>query len=122
MENSNLGYRVWLWALYLVSATKKGFSALEMQRLLGHSRYESIWLLLHKIRVSMGNRDDKYKLTGFIEMDEAFFEGHRKKADELCEGKQPKELDRQVKAVVAVSTTPIPGEKRKKGRPDTYPK
>lgn len=69
----------------------------------------------------MGNRDDKYKLTGFIEMDEAFFEGHRKKADELCEGKQPKELDRQVKAVVAVSTTPIPAEKRKKGRPDTYP-
>lgn len=122
MENSNLGYRVWLWALYLVSATKKGFSALEMQRLLGHSRYESIWLLLHKIRVSMGNRDDKYKLTGFIEMDEAFFEGHRKKADELCEGKQPKELDRQVKAVVAVSTTPIRAEKRKKGRPDTYPK
>jgi ribosomal protein L37AE/L43A len=73
MENSNLGYRVWLWALYLMSATKKGFSALEMQRLIGHSRYEPIWLLMHKIRVSMGSRDNKYKLEGFTEMDEGFF-------------------------------------------------
>ena len=121
MENSNLGYRVWLWALYLTSATKKGFSALEMQRLTGHKRYEPIWLLMHKIRISMGHRDDKYKLTDFIEMDEGFFEGHRKKADEFSQGKQPKELDRQVKAVVAVSTTPVPIEEQHKGRPDTYP-
>jgi ribosomal protein L37AE/L43A len=121
MENSNLGYRVWLWALYLMSATKKGFSALEMQRLIGHSRYEPIWLLMHKIRVSMGSRDNKYKLEGFTEMDEGFFEGHRKKEDEQAEGEQVKELDRQVKAVVAVSTTPIPIEKQQKNRPATYP-
>ena len=57
----------------------KGFSDLEMQRLLGHSRYQSIWLLLHKIRVIMGNRDDKYKLTGFIEMAKGFFEGPGKR-------------------------------------------
>src|SRR5881409_3007762 len=43
MENSNLGYKVWLWGLYFMSLTKKGFSALEMQRLIGHSRYEPIW-------------------------------------------------------------------------------
>ena len=42
MENSNLGYKVWLWALYLMSLTKKGFSALEMQRLLGHRVVGSI--------------------------------------------------------------------------------
>jgi ribosomal protein L37AE/L43A len=121
MENSNLGYRVWLWALYLMSATKKGFSALEMQRLLGHSRYEPIWLLMHKIRISMSHSDDKYKLTGFIEMDEGFFEGQRKKEDEHAIGKQVKELDRQVKVVVAVSTTPVPVEKQQKNRPKTYP-
>jgi len=27
-ENSNLSYRVWLWALYFMSLIKKGFSAL----------------------------------------------------------------------------------------------
>jgi ISXO2-like transposase domain len=122
MENSNLGYRVWLWALYLMGATKKGFSGLEMQRLIGHSRYEPIWLLMQKVRVSMGHRDDKYKLDGFIEMDEAFFEGHRKKDDGQPEGKPVKELDRQVKAVVAVSTAPIGAEKHKENRPANYPK
>jgi len=115
MENSNLGYKVWLWGLYLMSLTKKGFSALEMQRLVGHKRYEPIWLMMQKIRISMGNRDDKYSLDGFIEMDEAFFEGHRKK-----EGEGPaKELDRQVKAIVAVSTIRIEDTEQKEHRPNT---
>ena len=46
MENSNLGFRIWLWGLYLMSLTKKGFSALELQRLIGHKRYEPIWLMM----------------------------------------------------------------------------
>jgi len=122
MENSNLGYRIWLWSLYFTSLTKKGFSALELQRLVGHKRYEPIWALMHKIRVTMGHRDEKYPLDGFIEMDEGFFEGHRKKDDQ--DGlivKPAKELDRQVRAVVAVSTTPIVTDEQKKGKPVTKP-
>jgi hypothetical protein len=110
MENSNLGYRVWLWGLYLMCVTKKGFSAMEVQRLIGHKRYEPIWLMLHKIRISMGNRDDGYLLDGYIEKDEGFFEGHRKKD---AEGNPAKELDRQVKAVVAVSTEAVAADKQK---------
>ncbi len=118
MEHSNLGYKVWLWGLYLMSLTKKGFSALEMQRLIGHKRYEPIWLMMQKIRISMGNRDDSYSLEGYIEMDEGFFEGHRKKGD--CSdiaGKPVKELDRQVKVIVAVSTNPLSTAECKKHRP-----
>lgn len=118
MEHSNLKYRVWLWALYLMSLTKKGFSALEMQRLIGHKRYEPIWLLMQKIRISMGHRDDKYNLDGFIEMDEGFFEGHRKRNEEPKE-EPAKELDRQVKAIVAISTTPIAIQDQNKHRPKT---
>lgn len=116
MENSNLGFKVWLWALYFMSLTKKGFSALEMQRLLGHKRYEPVWLLLHKIRISMGHRDDKYSLDGYIEMDEGFFEGHRKKDEE---GTPSKELDRQVKVIVAVSVAAKTEEEKQEHRPDT---
>ena len=29
---------------------------------------------MHKIRTGMGKRDDKYTLTGFLEMDEGYFE------------------------------------------------
>ena len=48
-----------------MSLTKKGFSALEVQRMIGHKRYEPIWLMMQKIRVSMGNRDNQYPLDGF---------------------------------------------------------
>jgi len=116
MENSNLGFKVWLWGLFLMSLTKKGFSALEMQRLLGHKRYEPIWLMMHKIRLSMGQRDEKYTLDGYIEMDEGFFEGHRKHNQD---GSPAKELDRQVKAVAAVSRQPVPADKQQKHRSHT---
>ena len=121
MENSNLSYKVWLWSLYFMTLTKKGFSALELQRLVSHKRYEPIWGLMQKIRVAMGRRDEKYKLDGFIEMDEGFFEGHRKKAEEGLIVKPAKELDRQVKAIVAVSTTPVVTGEHKKGHPVTKP-
>lgn len=62
-----------------MSLTKKGFSALEIQRLIKHKRYEPIWLMMQKIRISIVQRDEKYQLDGYIEMDEGFFEGHRKK-------------------------------------------
>ena len=121
MENSNLNYRIWLWALFLTSLTKKGFSSLEMQRLLGHKRYEPVWLLMHKIRISMGTRDERYRLDGYIEMDEGFFEGHRKKSQDLPVGKEPKELDRQVKVIVGVSTKKVKKDKRKEYKPGTKP-
>jgi len=116
MEHSNLGFKAWLWGLFLMALTKKGFSALELQRLIGHKRYEPIWLMMHKIRISMGHRDDLYTLDGFIEMDEGFFEGHRKQDDN---GNPCKESDRQVKAIVAVSTRPAEDDKDNKHRPAT---
>jgi len=120
MENSNLSYRGWLlWALYFMSLTKKGFSALEMQRLVRPKRYEPVWLLMQKIRISMGHRDAKYTLDGFIEMDEGFFEGHRKRSDEDFIGRPVKKSDRQVKAIVAVSATPVSIDEQKTNRPDT---
>jgi len=116
MENSNLSYKIWLWGLYFMSLTKKGFSALEMQRLIGHKRYEPIWLMMQKIRISMGTRDEKYCLDGLIEMDEGFFEGHRKKQETDT---PVKELDRQVKAIIAVSTTPVKEHEQQKYKPKT---
>ena len=73
MHNSNLPFRYWFIAIHLITSTKKSFSALELQRQLGHNRYDPIWYMLHKLRAAMGNRDDKYKLSGVIELDEGFF-------------------------------------------------
>ncbi len=101
MENSKLPYRIWLTVLYFMLLTKKGYSAKEMQTMLGHNRYEPIWLMMHKIRIAMGKRDERYTLDGFIELDEGFFAGHRKKPTD--EQLVPKELDRNEKVLVAVS-------------------
>lgn len=59
--------------MFLISTTKKGFSAKEMQRHLGLKRYESVRAMVHKLRKAMGNRDARFTLEGMIEMDEDYF-------------------------------------------------
>jgi transposase-like protein len=113
MEQSKLSYRMWFMAIHLVTATKKSFSALELQRQLGHSRYEPVWYMLHKIRSVMGKRDASFKLTGYIELDDAFFEiadPHQKpnKAGRGSTGKAG--------VLVAVESQPTGNQYRKKNR------
>lgn len=74
MEQSNLPIRYWMLCIELMTLSKKSFSALEMQRMIGHKRYEPIWLMMHKIRRVMSKRDEKYQLKGCLEFDEGFFE------------------------------------------------
>lgn len=57
-----------------MTTIKKSISALELQGELGHKRYEPIWAMLHKIRLSMRHRDSRYELKEYIELDEGFFE------------------------------------------------
>ncbi len=59
MENSKLPFRYWFIAMHLITSTKKTFSAKEIQRQLGHKRYEPIWAMMHKLRLVMGIRDDE---------------------------------------------------------------
>lgn len=73
MHGSKLPFRYWFIAMHLLTATKHSFSALELQRQLGHKRYQPIWELIHKLRSIMGKRDNRYTLNGSIEIDEGFF-------------------------------------------------
>jgi predicted RNA-binding Zn-ribbon protein involved in translation (DUF1610 family)/transposase-like protein len=73
MHKSKLPYRYWMLAFHLITATRKGFSTKEIQRQLGHKRYQPIWCMVHKIRACMGTRDDGYTLCGTLEIDEGFF-------------------------------------------------
>jgi predicted RNA-binding Zn-ribbon protein involved in translation (DUF1610 family) len=51
----------WFWALYLVSQDKGGGSALRLSKQLG-LHYKTAWLMLHKIRQAMGDRNRRYPL------------------------------------------------------------
>lgn len=73
MHGTKLPLQYWFIAIHLLTSTKKTFSAAELQRQLGHKRYQPIWELLHKLRSVMGQRDSQYTLEGTIELDEGFF-------------------------------------------------
>ena len=44
------------WASYLVTTATPGISALQLQRQLGLNRYETAWMMLHKLRRATGAR------------------------------------------------------------------
>lgn len=73
MHGSQLPLRYWFVAMHLLTSTKKSFSASELQRQLGHKNYNPIWAMLHKLRIAMGKRDERYELHGMVELDEGFF-------------------------------------------------
>jgi hypothetical protein len=64
---------IWYKTMFLMTATKKGFSSKEIQKQLVMKRYEPVWAMVHKLRKAMGNRDARYTLEGMIEMDEGYF-------------------------------------------------
>lgn len=104
MESAKLPLRTWYLAMAFMSFSKKGISAKELQKQLNHSRYESIWSMMHKIREAMSNRDSKYKLEGFIEFDEGYFHTETSEQDKqnLKRGKGSQQ--QQNVAVIAEST------------------
>ena len=73
MHGTKLPLLYWFIAIHLLTSTKRTFSACELQRQLGHKRYQPIWELLHKLRDTMGKRESRYTLDGQIELDEGFF-------------------------------------------------
>jgi len=64
------------WAVYLIATSKKGLSAMELQRKLGILSYRTAWTLLQKIRSAMASSHD-FPLTGTVEIDETYIGGRR---------------------------------------------
>ena len=72
LEKTRTDLVIWFWTIYLVAHDKSGHSATSLSEELGIS-YKTAWLMLHKIRKAMGDRDSKYMLSGIVELDDAFF-------------------------------------------------
>ena len=69
MHRTRTGLRLWFWAAYLMTTASTGTSAVNLQRQLGLSRYETAWLMLHRFRRAMVNAE-RTKLSGEVEVDE----------------------------------------------------
>ncbi len=62
------------WAAYLVTTHHPGISAKQLQRQLGLGRYETVWLILHKLRRAMV-APERSLLAAEVEVDEFFLGG-----------------------------------------------
>jgi transposase-like protein len=64
----------WFRAMWYVTGTKTGTSALGLQRVLGLGSYQTAWAWLHKLRRAMV-RPGRDRLTGYVEVDESLVGG-----------------------------------------------
>jgi transposase-like protein len=74
MHKTRLPLTLWFWAAYLAATHGPGISALQLQRQLGISRYETAWALLHKLRRAMV-APERGPLMGEVEVDEGYLGG-----------------------------------------------
>jgi transposase-like protein len=78
MERTHTPLSVWFWGAYLVATHTPGISAIQFQRQLGLTRYETAFQILHKLRAGMV-RPDRDRIGGnpeeHVEIDEAYVGG-----------------------------------------------
>jgi transposase-like protein len=74
LEDTHLPFRTWLMAFAIMCSSKKGVSALQLQRQLGLGSYRSAWHLAHHIRHAMAKEPMAGLLSGTVEVDETFID------------------------------------------------
>ena len=84
MEYSKRSYRDWMYTMAFMANSKKPVAALEVQKNLGCRHYKSTWVMMHKIRVSMGQRVDWYALTDYLHAGNSSVPVRTKQANEEC--------------------------------------
>lgn len=74
MESSHIPLNKWVLAFHLMCASKKGVSALQLQRMLDLKSYRSAWFMAHRVREAMKKAPDGLLGSGggVVEVDETF--------------------------------------------------
>jgi transposase-like protein/Zn ribbon nucleic-acid-binding protein len=76
-ENSATSLKLWFYAIYLMSSTRCGISAKQIEREIGVT-YKCAWRMFNQIRSMLDDSDDGNKLSGKVEVDESFYGGKEK--------------------------------------------
>jgi transposase len=100
-ENSATSLRLWFHAIFLMSQTRCGISAKQLERELGVT-YKTAWRMANKIRSLLQDEDDE-PLNGTVEMDETYIGGKRRGTPKSRPGKDSHK-------------TPVFGMAERKGR------
>lgn len=97
-ESTKLPLRIWFLAMQMLTQAKNNVASLELMRMLGVS-YRSAWLMKHKLMQVMVVREQPRRLTGRVEIDDAYLGGER------SGGKPGRGSENKVAFVAAVQTT-----------------
>jgi transposase-like protein len=73
-ENTNYPLKTWFEVLWQMLNSKKGVSALQIQRQIGSGAYRTAWYMCMRLRAAMHDPDFK-KLMGIVEVDETYIGG-----------------------------------------------
>jgi transposase len=98
---SSTSLQLWFYAMYLMTSTRCGISAKQLERELG-VKYKTAWRMFNKIRTHL-MADDGEPLTGAVEADETLIGGqtrnsHRREREAL--GWDRKRYDNERKTIV----------------------
>lgn len=115
MERTHTPLSIWFWAAYLAATDTAGLSAVQFQRQLGLTRYETAFQILHKLRAGMvrPGRDQIGAAGSHVEVDETWIGG-----ETHGKGKGVHDQTLVICAVEVRQRAPKPGKKasRRGGR------
>ncbi|HEX8913039.1 MAG TPA: IS1595 family transposase [Humisphaera sp.] len=78
-EGSHIPLAKWVKAFHLMASSKKGISALQLQRNLGIGSYKTAWFMAHRIREAMRTDAVAGELSGEVQTDETYVGGKPRK-------------------------------------------
>ena len=67
----------WFLAMFLLTQSKSGLSAMELKRQLGVN-YDTAWKMKHKLLQAMKENDDQIPLDGIIQIDDVYWGGEQR--------------------------------------------
>lgn len=101
LHRSKQSLRTWFYAAWLAVTYKPGISAVQFQRQLGLTRYETAWMMLHKLRAALVAPDrqplhdvitDDNHASRWVEIDEFYIGGKEEGEKRRGRGAKTKRL------------------------------
>src|SRR5687768_9847250 len=99
-EKSSTSLHLWFYAMYLMTSTRCGISAKQLERELGVT-YKTAWRMAHLIRTKLMAQDAE-PMDGPVEMDETYVGGKRRLYNGRKGSGRPGEGDPQKTAVFGI--------------------
>ncbi len=84
-HKSSTALHLWFFAIYIMTSTRCGVSAKQLERELGVT-YKTAWRIFHLIRTQLMTQDEDTPLSGDVEADETYMGGKPRANDKRPKG------------------------------------